>query len=171
MKFVQIGICALVALGVSASAQIPVPLNSGGVSPQGLAAVQQDLVVAIKSMESALPIYKGDRVKSIRLASRALLMVDRGLYGAKAKVRPVTTARDHVAAESAKTRYTPNQIAASQTAMNEGLTALAAAEEDFQKSVNNNPGKKGVALLKLIDDSAAEAKTAIAIHGGNGVQA
>jgi hypothetical protein len=174
MKLFQIGLSILAASTVfSASAQtIVIPRHSGhrslmaGVNQRGIAGVQEDLIAAIKSMESALPIYDGDRVKSIRFAHRGLAMIDRALYGAKASLRPQSKARDQVSSKSAHSQYSSAQIQASQTAMEQGYQALSAAYDALRTAVNNNPGKKGVELANLIEQSGSEAKTAMAIHGG-----
>ena len=63
---------------------------------QALAAVQSDLGSAIAAMTSALPIYDGDRVKSIHFAHRALVIVDGELAGGKAAFRKQPKVRDHV---------------------------------------------------------------------------
>ncbi len=65
-------------------------------NPQALPVLQQDLIGAIESMKSALPIYDGNRVRSIRAAHAALVLVDQAISGVNAKVRPQPNVKDEI---------------------------------------------------------------------------
>lgn len=131
---------------------------------QALAATQSDLIAAISSMTSALPIYDGNRVRSIHLAHRALVMIDRQLSGAQTQQRKAPMVRDHIASKTAHSKYTPQQIAASQAAMNQGLQSLNKAASDYQVAAGNTNAKGPVAAFGFINQSIREANAAIAIH-------
>ena len=132
---------------------------------QALAATQADLVAAISSMTSALPIYDGDRVKSIHLAHRALLIVDHEIAGNKAAARQTPKVHDHVPSKNAHVKYTPQQVAASQAAMNQGLQSLNKAASDYQAAAGGASANKGASkAYGFIGQAIGEANAAIAIH-------
>ena len=135
---------------------------------QALAAVQSDLGSALAAMTSALPIYDGDRVKSIHFAHRALVIVDGELAGGKAAFRKQPKVRDHVPSKTAHAKYTPQQIAASQTAMNQGLQYLQKAASDYQTATGGVTGTSANSRVTkaagLIGQAIGEATAAIAIH-------
>lgn len=132
---------------------------------QALSATQADLSAAISSMTSALPIYDGDRVKSIHFAHRALLIIDHQLSGGKSAPRQKPAAHDHVPSKTAHAKYTPSQIASSQAAMNQGLQSLNKAMTDYQSAVAVRTTNKGVTnAANMISQAISEANQAIAIH-------
>ncbi len=159
---------ATVGLQSAALAQTPNPrrphARPAATNPQALAALQTDLTSAINSMTGALPIYDGFRVKSIHAAHRALVIVDRAIAGTQAMVRPKPTVRDHVPSNRAHAKYTQQQIAASQTAMQQGLAALTQAQADLNAAASG--GKKAMAVSQDLQRAVADANTALNIHSG-----
>jgi hypothetical protein len=133
-------------------------------NPQALSALQTDLVNAIDSMKSALPIYDGNRVRSIRAAHAALVIVDRAISGAQTKARPMPTVNDAVGSKGAKGKYTQAQISASQTNMTNGLASLQTAWKDMQVAAGSNPNQRAKNAANHLQVAITEAKTAISLH-------
>lgn len=131
-------------------------------NPQALATIQSSLAAAIQSMTSALPIYDGYRVKSIHAAHKALMIVDRMISGANVQVRPKPTVHDHVKSTKAHSRYSQQQIASSQAAMQQGLA-------DLQQALSGPAitGKQASKAAALVQTAITDATTAIQIHSGH----
>lgn len=138
------------------------PANS-----QALAALQSDLAAAIQSMEAALPIYDGYRVKSIHATHRALGIVDKALV-TNAAARQASKAKDHIPSGNARGRYNSEQISQSQSNMRQGLAALMTAEKDLQAAAGSNPNKQALEVQKLIAKAVQDANTAVNIHASQG---
>jgi hypothetical protein len=136
-------------------------------NPQALAALQTDLAAAIQSMETALPIYDGNRVRSIHAAHRALAIVDKAI-NVGATARPASTAKDHVPSSSAKGKYSNESIAQSQTNMRQGLGSLGSAQKDLQAAAGSTPNKHALEVQKLLNKAVSEATTAIGLHSSQG---
>ncbi|HLK17261.1 MAG TPA: hypothetical protein VKT78_20825 [Fimbriimonadaceae bacterium] len=145
------------------------PVGPAGVAPnpQSLSALQNDLSTAIQYMEAALPIYDGNRIKSIHAAHRALALVDKAI-NANAAPRNMSKAKDHIPSGSAKGRYNNESIAQSQTNMRQGLSFLTAAQKDLQGAAGSNPNKQAFEVQKLIGKAVTEANTAINLHSSQG---
>ena len=169
----NISIALAVAFGFAAVAPAQVIIRhghrptviSGPTNQTGLNAIQSDLISAIGSMKSALPIYDGNRVRAIHAAHNALVLVDHAIAGARAAKRPSPTVTDHVKFANAKSKYNQQQIAASQTSMEEGLNYLKLAYRDLEATVGSTPNKQGIKAGELIQKSEREAATALALHG------
>jgi hypothetical protein len=175
MKPIALTISAVIALTLGLTtvshAQVQRPNNhrrhaASTTNPQALAALQTDLQNAITSMTSALPIYDGNRVRSIHAAHRALILVDKAISGNRALVRPKPTVRDHIASGKAKGKFSAQQIAASQAAMQQGLAALTQAQADLTVAAGTNPGKRAYEVNNHLKTAVAEANAAINLHGG-----
>lgn len=166
-----LAITLVIALLVAVSAQSPVTRGqrlpgSGAVVPanaQALSALQNDLATAIQSMEAALPIYDGYRVKSIHAAHRALAIVDHSI-NRNATTRPASKATDTVKSHQAHSKYNQQQIAQSQQDMEQGLAALNQAQKDLQAAAGSNPNKHAYQVQKLIAKAIQDATTAIGLH-------
>jgi len=129
-----------------------------------LSALQTDLISAITAMKAALPIYDGNRVRSIHAAHNALVIVDHALLGAKASFRAKPMVNDNVRFKTAHSRYSSDQIAASQSQMQSGLSYLQSAWKDLQNAVGANPNTSGLKVGDDLQTAAAEATAAIALH-------
>lgn len=135
-------------------------------SPQALAETQTNLIRAIATMKSALPIYNGDRVKAIHMAVNALNIVDRQISGANAPARQVPKVHDEVPPKQARRRYSAQQIAASQAAMSRGVEALSRAATNYREAIGS-VGRKNNGIVRarnLISHAEGEATTAVAIY-------
>ncbi|MDR3692190.1 MAG: hypothetical protein P4L46_22605 [Fimbriimonas sp.] len=131
---------------------------------QAISSLQQDLIAAVAAMKAALPIYEGNRVRSIHAAHASLVIVDHVMYGKNAAVRPKPSVTDHVAAKHAKSKYTAQQIEASQESMKQGLAALQAAVKDLQVAEGNTPNRQGAIVSNHLQKAIQDATTAISLH-------
>ena len=171
MKFIRTALALLITASLAASAAAQhgrIHITGAPANPQALAALQQDLINAIETMKSALPIYDGNRVRSIHQAHEALVIVDRAIAGANAVVRAKPTASDTIASKTAHTKYTPQQIAASQATMRKGYAALQQAYKDLQVAAGSNPNQKAINVNKHLQTAGTEATKAIALHEAQG---
>jgi hypothetical protein len=137
-------------------------------NPQALATMQVDLTNAIEAMKVALPIYDGDRVKSIHEAHEALLIVDQAKDGINAIVRVKPNPKDNVTSASAHSKYTKDQIVSSQTTMRKAYKLLQQAWKDLQLASGSKPNKKAVSAANHLLAAGTEANKAIAIHAAQG---
>jgi len=135
-------------------------------SPRALGALQQDLIIAIDSMKSALPIYDGNRVKAIHASHEALVIVDNAISGASAMVRTRPVVKDHIPSGTAHSKYTPQEIATSQTAMKKAYSTLQQAWKDLQTAAGSNPNQKAKRVATYIQTAGNEVTKALALHGG-----
>lgn len=136
-------------------------------NPRALAALQTDLTAAIRAMETALPIYDGNRVRSIHAAHRALVLVDKAI-NRNATARPASKAKDHVASGTARSQYNNESMAQSQMNMRQGLGSLASAQKDLQAAAGSTPNKHAFEVQKLLNKAVSEANTAIGLHSSQG---
>jgi hypothetical protein len=171
MKLNRIFFAMLLALSVTALATAQAPAKQhrrpgvvAASNSQALASLQKDLIAAIQSMSQALPIYDGNRVRSIHAAHRALVVVDHAILGANATQRQKPTVHDNVQFKQAHTKYTSQQIAQSQANMEQGLAALNQAMKDFQAAVGSTPNKAGTKVAGHLQTSMSEANKAISMH-------
>ena len=137
-------------------------------NPQALSALQQDLITAIEEMKSALPIYDGNRVRAINQAHLTLLIVDKAIAGVNAMKRVKPSVTDHVPSGTAHSKYTAQEIQASQTSMRKGYAALQQAWKDMQTAAGSNPNKQAINASKHLQTSQSEANTAIGLHASQG---
>jgi len=169
--FAILPLALIVAIGSAQGPARPgrqIPKLASPAVVKALNALQQDLVDAIASMKTALPIYDGNRVRSIRAAHTALVLVDRAIYGTKAVARENPNVNDQVSSGKAKGKYTAQQIAESQTNMRQGLTFLQSAWTDLQAAVGSTPNKQGVLVSGHLQKAINEATTAIGLHDAQG---
>jgi hypothetical protein len=170
MKLARLTLALLTAVALAAAAPAQtyyhgrqrnavVPPNA-----QSLAALQQDLINAIEAMKTALPIYDGNRVRSIHAAHAALVIVDREINGPKGATRALPVVNDGVKSASAKSQYNGEQISASQTNMQKGLAALQQAMKDLVGATGSNPNQKGIRVSNHLKIATAEATKAISLH-------
>ena len=174
MKLLRPTLALMIVVAVASMAQAQTGVRGTGrtvavpPNPQALAALQTDLVNAIESMKSALPIYDGNRVHSIRAAHEALIIVDHAISGANAMKRQVPNVKDQVSSGQAHTQYTAQQIAASQASMRKGYAALQQAYKDLQAAAGSNPNAKALKVNAHLQTAGTEATKAIAIHAAQG---
>jgi len=71
---------------------------------------------------------------------------------------------DNVRFKTAHSRYSSDQIAASQSQMQSGLSYLQSAWKDLQNAVGANPNNSGLKVGDDLQTAAAEATAAIALH-------
>jgi hypothetical protein len=179
MKFNRflVAILFIVAIAACASAQTNGIIQKGRrhnptttgtpANPQALAALQGDLAAAIQAMEAALPIYDGNRVRSIHAAHHALAVVDKSI-NLNAAARPASKAKDHIASGTAHSHYKNESITQSQTNMRNGLASLTTAQRDLQAAAGSTPNKHALEVQKLLTKAVAEANTAISLHSSQG---
>ena len=162
------GATAQVNQGVHPRGQHRNPTTQGTpANPQALAALQTDLTTAIQAMETALPIYDGNRVRSIHAAHRALALVDKAIK-LNATARPASKAKDHIPSGTAHGKYNAQAIAQSQTNMRQGLGSLTSAQKDLQTAAGSTPNKHAFEVQKLLSKAISEANTAIGLHSSQG---
>ena len=137
-------------------------------NPQALSALQQDLITAIDSMKSALPIYDGNRVRAIHQAHQTLQIVDKAISGVNALKRAMPAVTDHVPSGTAHAKYNSQEIQTSQASMRKGLAALQQAWKDMQSAAGSNPNRQAINASKHLQTSQSEASTAIALHASQG---
>ena len=171
MKLLRPTLALMIVISVTASAtaQIGVWRKRGNTTvtvpanPQALSALQQDLINAIEAMKSALPIYDGNRIHSIREAHAALLIVDRAIAGANTQARPALKLKDEAASATAKTTYSAQQISASQANMQKGYSALEQAWKDLVIAAGSSPNQKAYSVAKHVETAGSEASKAISL--------
>jgi len=175
MKQLRPFLALLIAASLAAMTQAQTIIVRGGhrhqTSPvvgQALSALQQDLILAISDMKAALPIYDGNRVRSIHAAHQTLLIVDRAISGAKAPARQRPDVNDKVGSAHAKEKYSVQQLFTSQTTMRQGLKALQQAWKDMQVAEGSTPNKQGLKASADLQKAITEANTAIGLHANLG---
>jgi len=170
MKILRLTLAMLVVASFIAAAPAQVVIRGGRrvpavpPNPQSLMALQQDLINAIESMKTALPIYDGNRVRSIHAAHAALVIVDREINGPKAATRTLPTVKDG----GKRSDYTSGQITGSQTNMRNGYAGLQQALKDLVGAMGSNPNQKGLRVKAHIQTASAEATNAIQLHAAQG---
>jgi len=135
-------------------------------NPEALTALQSDLVAAVQSMEAALGIYKGNRVKSIRAAQQALKIVDKAI-NKTAPPRAASKATDE-AVPGAKGKNNSQAIKQSQTNMRQGLASLTSAQKDLQTAAGAISKKQTAQVRNLLTKAMSAANAAIAMHSKQG---
>jgi len=175
MKYIRTALALMIVAAFAGTATAQTNIRHGHnymtgapANRQALAALQQDLINAIETMKSALPIYDGNRARSIHQAHEALVIVDRAIAGANAVVRPKPTATDNIASKTAHTKYTQQQIVASQATMRKGYAVLQQAYKDLQVAAGANPNQKAVNVNTHLQTAGSEATKAIALHAAQG---
>jgi hypothetical protein len=171
MKILRLALALLIVATFAAAAPAQVIVRRGRQvsaavppNPQSLAALQQDLINAIEAMKSGLPIYNGNRVRSIHAAHAALVIVDREINGPNGATRQVPSVKDG----EKRSKYTASEVTGSQTNMRNGYAALQQALIDLSGATGSNPNQKGAKVRAHILNASAEAKTAIQLHAGQG---
>ena len=173
MKFLHsavavFAVCSLSTAALSQRVRHITTLPAIPANAQALPALQGDLEVAIESMKAALPIYDGYRVRSINQAHETLVLVDRAISGANAARRIKPSVTDHVGSANAHSKYTPQQIQASQTNMRKAADALAQAWKDLQSAAGSNPNQLAVKAANHLKLSQTDCGKAISIHSAQG---
>ena len=122
-------------------------MSSGhGTSP--LATAHATFERAAKVMESALPIYDGHRHRAIELARHAAREIKEAATGAKGTMTGANMQRKTAAQRAAAipkganvelSKYSAQQIAASNTRMQEGMQLLQQGLQQVQ-AIGNDPG-------------------------------
>ena len=135
-------------------------------NPQALVALQTDLNNAIDAMKLGLPIYDGFRVRSIHATHSALVLADTAINGAKAFHRVLPNVKDHISSGTAHSKFTPQQIAASQANMRKGYAFLQQATKDLEAAAGSKPNSKAIRAAADIKVASSEATMAISLHGG-----
>jgi hypothetical protein len=171
MKILRLMLALLVVASFAATAPAQVIIHRGRrnvpavpPNPQGLVALQQDLIKAIESMKSALPIYDGNRVRSIHAAHAALVIVDREINGPTGATRPVPTVKDG----EKRSKYTPSEVTGSQTNMRNALALLQQGTKDLSAATGSNPNQKGAKVRAHLQVAISEATIAIQLHAAQG---
>ena len=163
MKF-SICVVGLAAISSAFAQNSPVPVRHlNGVrrvhaTSPALETLEADLSSARAAMTSALPIYEGHRAHSIEMTHRAIRIIDREEGDAFSPVR------DHVHHTRAHSKYSNDQISASQGQMNQGLQALNQALTDLNAVANGSNGRGAQSMAKLIQAAISQAQTAIALY-------
>ncbi len=161
------------AAGLAVAAMASAQYVQGGrtygpvVTSKALLALQRDLITAIQDMKAGLPIYDGDRVRSLHAAHAALVIVDSAISGNKIK-RPALNVKDDQPSGRAHEKYAKEQIAQSQVQMRQGYAALQQAWNDLEAAVGSTPNQKGKRVAIQLQNAGAEAQKAIALHASEG---
>jgi hypothetical protein len=170
MKILRLTLALLVVASIAAAA--PAQVIRGGrrngpavpPNPQALVALQSDLIKAIESMKTALPIYDGNRVRSIHAAHAALVIVDREINGPSGATRPVPSVKDG----EKRSKYTPSEVTGSQTNMRNALSLLKQGTVDLTGATGSNPNQKGAKVRAHLQVAISEATIAIQLHAAQG---
>lgn len=116
---------------------------------------------AIKLAEHALPIYDGHRVLAVDLLKTARTDIVVGANNEAAKVKKGKKAAKANAVEGHdKSKYTPEQIAASQKSLQQAVEILNRAIEDLSGKTDTYNTEAAANIRKAQD----ELKAAIALH-------
>jgi len=142
---------------------------------------------ANKTLESALPIYEGHRVRAIQLDRLAIGEIRAGIYfdnhtqlnGKQVNARQLNPGQDPqlVAAEKQaaalpviqergdRTKYTGDQIAASNAKLTQAYNMLKEAYADLQAAPKEYGGHRSNAM-KFVDEAGKQIQKALQIRGG-----
>jgi hypothetical protein len=155
-RFLFVFVIAAALVASAAGQETKEPLASA--NKEALGKLQQDLQSAVKSLDAALPIYKGDRELALRAANKALAAVDKAING---KSDPKSKlAHDHSKA-SVGVKYTQQQITESQTNMQAGLNSLNLALKDLEAAVGPDTNKSGHMVSNHIKTAIKDASKAL----------